>query len=877
MNENMKAAGVGLACLVLGELALLLSVPPGFFVPVWPAAGIAVAATALWGRRMLVPVGLATLIVAADLALRHFHTTQGEAAIFALCAAIGSILQGEVGLRVLRRISPDRKWALETGREILLVTAVAGPLAAIPMAVAFPVGVSLAGLEPAFSNAPVYLKSWLSSAIGIVLVTPLALLLAEPEQISRRRKLAVVIPAAILLAIAMTVFIFSRADGVNDRREAFASLVARDQQAITETLDRLRHRLTQLGGLFAASETVTEDEFDVFVSIAFSGNVQAEDVRWAPRLSDPADAAEMEHQAFALDANRQVQVFPLAQSGDGVATSMTGLDMPGILDAILDGAPVVARRFEHGAPEEAGPHGHSLLIAASSYAGRNPPASREERLQQLSGVALGRITLSALAANAISRHDSDYRLAINDVSSGDAHALLGTPAALSPLSVVHQLDIGGLSLEFVYTATPGYLARNQDLLSWATLITGLAFITVLNALTLLSTARTDLVQRLVVRKTAEAESLSRNLSLILENAADGILGIGADGLATIVNPAAARLLGYAPEELTGTLIHDVIHPVDSEGRPHSRADCPMVSATREEPVRNGIEPFRRRDGSSFTAEFSSEPMLDEQGRLLGVVTVFRDITDRQQAQAERERFIAELSRANEELERFAFAASHDLQEPLRLISNFNALLARRYDSALDDAGRSYIQHSIKAAERMQALIADLLAYGRLNYDSEPREVDVALGDIAEDAIRNLQTAIDKAQARIEISDLPSIRGSRAQLTQLMQNLIGNAIKYHRSGNAVRVSVDAHEEDDAWRISVADNGIGIAPQYREQIFHPFKRLHAKDEYSGTGMGLAICRKIIESHGGVLWVEESPSGGSLFLFTLPKAIEPTHDQR
>ena len=880
MNENMKAAGVGLACLVLGELALLLSVPPGFFVPVWPAAGIAVAATAMWGRRMLFPVGLATLVVAADLALRQFHTTQGEAAVFALCAAIGSILQGEVGLRVLRRIGPDRKWALETGREILLVTAVAGPLAAIPMAVAFPFGVALAGLEPAFSNAPIYLKAWLSSAIGIVLVAPLALLLAEPEQISGRRKLAVAIPAAILLAIAVTVFAFSRADGVNDRREAFANLVASDQQTITEILDRLRHRLTQLGGLFAASETVTAEEFDVFVSIGFSVDVRAEDVRWAPRLSGSGNAAEMERQAFAPDAGRQIQTFPLAQSGDGIATSMTGIDMPGILDAILDGAPVVARRFEHGDPArtvETGAHGHSILIAAPAYAGRTPPASREERLQQLTGVALGRITLSALVADAMSRHVSDYRLAINDVSSGDAHSVLGAPVAISPLSVVHQLDIGGLSLEFVYTATPGFLARNQDLLSWATLITGLAFITVLNALTLLSTARTDLVQRLVDRKTAEAESLSRNLSLILENAADGILGIGADGLATIVNPAAARLLGYTPEELTGTLIHDVIHPVDSEGRPHNRADCPMVSSTREEPVRNSIEPFRRRDGSSFTAELSSEPMLDEQGRLLGVVTVFRDITDRQQAQAERERFITELSRANEELERFAFAASHDLQEPLRLISNFNALLARRYDSALDDAGRSYIQHSIKAAERMQALIADLLAYGRLNYDSEPREVDVALGEIAEDAIRNLQTAIDKANARIEISDLPSIRGSRAQLTQLMQNLIGNAIKYHRSGSPVHVSVDAHEEDNAWRISVADNGIGIAPQYREQIFHPFKRLHAKDEYSGTGMGLAICRKIIESHGGVLWVEESPSGGSLFLFTLPKAIDPTHELR
>lgn len=882
MNAAIRLAGVGLACVLLGELSLLLSVPPGFYVPVWAAAGLAVAATALWGRIMLLPIAIGSFAVAADLALRQFDTTPGAAAVFALFAMLGAIGQGELGRLILRHNDPRSGWTLETGREILLVVGVAGPVAALPMAVAFPAGVTLAGLEAAFSNAPLYLKSWLSSAVGIVVFTPIILLLAERERVSRRRKFTVIIPMALLLATAVTVFVFSRADGLRDRRETFVTQASRDHQAIAESLLGVHRRLTELGGLFAASETVTPDEFDTFVAVAFPAPVRVDDIRWAPRVSSDSEAVAMERRALADGPDSGITLYAITpdtpDAGD-IATSLTGIDMRDVLDSVIAGQPVIARLAGHDGAEtgdHAGNLGHRIVVAAPAFAGRTPTDSPAARLRRLSGLALCKVDLASLIGDVAARHGPDYDLHVESVSEDQRHTLFGTaPPEDAPLGARHTLALGELDLHFTYTATPGFLDRHQDWQSWVTLVVGLAFITLLNALTLMSTARTDLVQRLVDRKTEEAEDLSRNLVLILENAADGIIGVDPAGMATMVNPAAARLLGYTPEELTGTLIHDVIHPVDAEGRAHSRAECPMVSRTREASLMNGVEPFRRKDGTSFTAEYSSEPMFGEAGTLLGVVTVFRDITGRQQAQAERERFITELSRANEELERFAFAASHDLQEPLRLISNFNALLARRYGEQLDEAGHSYIQHSIQAAERMQALISDLLAYGRLNHDTEPRHADVPLGEVTRNAIKNLYRAIDDDKAGIELGELPTVRGNRAQLTQLMQNLVGNAVKYHPPGGDVSVRISMQDDGENWRIAIADNGIGIAPQYREQIFQPFKRLHAKDEYSGTGMGLAICRKIIESHGGVLWVEESETGGSLFLFTLPKARESAHD--
>lgn len=230
---------------------------------------------------------------------------------------------------------------------------------------------------------------------------------------------------------------------------------------------------------------------------------------------------------------------------------------------------------------------------------------------------------------------------------------------------------------------------------------------------------------------------------------------------------------------------------------------------------------------------------------------------------------AELARSNEDLQQFAYVASHDLSEPLRKVANFCLLLERQYGDQLDDRARQYIDFAVDGAKRMQVLITDLLSLSRVGRTTEAF-VDVDLGSALERALANLSEPVGAAGARIECPQpLPTVRGDRALLTSLLENLVGNAVKYRHPDVATVVRVSAEPGDGAsWNISVSDNGIGIDQQYAERIFAVFQRLHLRDEYDGTGIGLALCRKIVEFHGGRIWLADTgPADGSTFCFTLP----------
>ena len=244
------------------------------------------------------------------------------------------------------------------------------------------------------------------------------------------------------------------------------------------------------------------------------------------------------------------------------------------------------------------------------------------------------------------------------------------------------------------------------------------------------------------------------------------------------------------------------------------------------------------------------------------------VVERTRAQERVARNAEELARSNAELEQFAYVASHDLQEPLRMVASYTQLLARRYRGKLDADADEFIAFAVDGATRMQTLIRDLLSYSRLTSKAralEPVDAGVAAGA----AIGNLQTSIGEAGADVSVGGLPNVLADTVQLTQLFQNLIGNAIKYCEERRP-QIHVDAKSNGSAWVFSVRDNGIGIDPQYFERIFQMFQRLHTREEYSGTGIGLAICRKIVERHGGRIWVESQPGQGSTFLFTLPQAV-------
>jgi PAS domain S-box-containing protein len=264
---------------------------------------------------------------------------------------------------------------------------------------------------------------------------------------------------------------------------------------------------------------------------------------------------------------------------------------------------------------------------------------------------------------------------------------------------------------------------------------------------------------------------------------------------------------------------------------------------------------------------SGEPIFDAAGKFRGYRGVGRDVTERKRAQSVLRAAYDELARSNAELQQFAYVASHDLQEPLRMIGSYTQLLERRYGDKFDEDAREFMGFIVDGATRMKQLIEDLLAYSRVGTrGKELRPVQAQL--VLDKALTNLRGAIEASGAVVTHDALPKVNVDDTQLVQLLQNLIGNAIKFRNKEETPCIHVSADDAGAEWRFCVADNGIGIEPQYFERIFLVFQRLHTRDEYAGTGIGLAICKKVVDRHGGRIWVESAPGQGSKFYFTLPK---------
>jgi light-regulated signal transduction histidine kinase (bacteriophytochrome) len=250
-----------------------------------------------------------------------------------------------------------------------------------------------------------------------------------------------------------------------------------------------------------------------------------------------------------------------------------------------------------------------------------------------------------------------------------------------------------------------------------------------------------------------------------------------------------------------------------------------------------------------------------------------ELEERRQAEFRLAEYARELRRSNAELEQFAYVASHDLQEPLRMVASFSQLLAKRYRGKLDQDADDFIGFAVDGARRMQALINDLLAFSRVGTRGrafEPTDSNAVL----QKALTNLTTLMEESQAVVTHGPLPTILGDGGQLMQVFQNLIANAIKF-RGSEPPRIHLAAEPQGEGWRFTVQDNGIGIAKEHQERIFTIFQRLHPRSEYSGTGIGLAICKKIVERHGGHIWVESELGKGSTFYFTITgKTGEKAH---
>lgn len=321
------------------------------------------------------------------------------------------------------------------------------------------------------------------------------------------------------------------------------------------------------------------------------------------------------------------------------------------------------------------------------------------------------------------------------------------------------------------------------------------------------------------------------------------------------------LLGYTVEEAKAEGFWEkVVHP----------DDWPQTMQGTETIYQNhktGKLQFRciHKDGHMVQLETHSTVLNDEDGKPIGVVGVMTDITERKQAEESLSQYAEELRRSNEELEQFAYVASHDLQEPLRMVTSYLQLIEKRYSEHLDDDAREFISYAVDGATRMKTLINDLLAYSRIQRGKgEPEPVQ--MNEVLEQALYNLQLAIEDADALITHDPLPQLIANRAQMVQLLQNLIGNAIKF-RSECRPEIHIGVKREGKMWHFTVKDNGIGIDEAYFDRIFIIFQRLHMRGQYPGTGIGLAICKKIVDKHGGRIYAESNPGEGTIFHFMLP----------
>jgi PAS domain S-box-containing protein len=359
-------------------------------------------------------------------------------------------------------------------------------------------------------------------------------------------------------------------------------------------------------------------------------------------------------------------------------------------------------------------------------------------------------------------------------------------------------------------------------------------------------------------------SIEETTRLIINSALDAIVCIDTNGRITIWNPQAAKIFGWTENEMKGRKLSETIIP--EQYRSMHEAGLKRYLNTREHTVINKLIEITalNRHGIEFPIELTIIPMRLKDSDFF--CAFIRDITDRREAERRQAEYAEDLKRKNIELEQFAYVASHDLQEPLRTVSGFVELLKHHYKDQADENVNKYINYITDASNRMRRLVQDLLDYSRLGRERILEQIDC--NKVVQDVLCDLTMAIQESHAVIHTGPLPVISGYTTEMKQLFQNLLSNSLKFRKPGEPPVITIAVTPKEEHWHFSITDNGIGIEEKYWERIFVIFQRLHTKNEYDGTGIGLAHCKKITELHNGKIWVDSVPGKGSTFYFTIKK---------
>jgi PAS domain S-box-containing protein len=694
--------------------------------------------------------------------------------------------------------------------------------------------------------------------------------------------------------------------------------------AIQGVIDEHVALLHSIASFFFSSHQVERQEFLAFTQAGLQRLPALHCLAWAPRVSPEGRSAHESALRAAGHSNYEITEANSARgrvrAGDRrfyypvqfavpvrSNSTMLGLDLgsdPALLQAMeaarSQNGPVSARlsTLTFGNRAE-----RIYRTVNPIYQNQAPSRTAAEREQNLAGYALAVIHPARLVETAMKKLPSAYQRSVavqvfDGASAGEVlYSSENWPEEADAPEAQSIVKLAGRTWQIVSRPAAGS-TTTPIWQSWAVLIAGVV-LTILVAAYLSSMwDRAAKVESEVVERTTQLAQERYLVDSLMDTVPDHIYYKDTQSRFVRVNKAMAELFNLkSPGEAVGKSDFDFF---TTEHAQRAFEDEQQIIRTGE-PVIGREEKETWPDGSVTWVSSTKQALRDRSGKIIGTFGISRDITEHKQAEQTLADKARELERSNSELEQFAYVASHDLQEPLRMVASYTQLLGRRYKGKLGSEADEFITYAVEGATRMQLLINDLLAYSRVGRGRPLAPVSSA--DAVARALANLKMAIEETTAIITFdaasssdpptldlrrSNLPMVMADASQLPQLFQNLISNALKFRSPDVPPRIHIHALEASagreagmtipstvnpDHWIFSIADNGIGIDPKHFERIFILFQRLHTREQYPGTGIGLAICKKIVERHGGTIWVESSPGKGSTFYFTLRKMIAPT----
>ena len=800
-----------------GWLGLILAIPPGYATAVWPASGIALAGVMLAGPRVAPGIWLGSFLINLGPSMGPATATASLAIPAAI--GIGASLQALAGAWLIRRFVGYQNLLMQE-LDVIRLLLLGGPVACIINPVVGVVTLQAAGVlsgDAAWLNLWTW---WVGDSIGVLVFAPLVLVWAvRPYATWLQRQLFVTLPLLALFATVVALFVFvsqrERARIEDEFHVTALELGQRLQKDLTTTLSALG----AVEGFYASSEKVDRYEFEIFAGRLMNVLPGTRALAWAQRVTGE-DRAGFERQARAAgvtgfevhERDGQGRRVPAAARAEYIVVPHV---VPAAGNEALVGFDALSEPARRAALEEARDTGRVTATGRVQLVLQRPEAGL------LAFMPVYRHGVQPASIVARRRYLEGYAMAVFPLDV----LMEGTRRIAGEHDIELRLydDAPSGQPELIY----GAAARNPD----GGLHRELRF----------NFASRPLRLEFDLPGQALLSQRSWETWLVL---AGGLLLTSLVGMLLLLGVGRAARVEALVDERTSEL---------------RRLNADLVA-----------EAARRRRLET-EAEKRAGEMAESNAELQRRAEVNRQLLrSLRHSEGELRRTASQLASSNRELEQFAYVASHDLKAPLRSIGSFAQLLERRHTEKLGEEAREFLGFIQDGIRQMQALIDDLLQLSRV----DPRRLEpavVSMRSLVDRACRQLTADLASSHADIQVGELPEVNADANMLVQLLQNLISNAIKFQKPGSVPQVRIDASAEGEFWHFTVRDNGIGMDPQHLDSIFMVFKRLHTPDQYPGSGIGLAICKKVVNLHGGEIWAESRPGEGTTFHFTLPRRTE------